>query len=59
MIPIVYHHRYNITAFGLERFHPFDGRKYRRIHDTLVARGLRRPGTKVAAHPGSCEQGGD
>jgi histone deacetylase 11 len=44
MIPLVYHPRYNITAFGLERLHPFDGRKYRRIHDALIARGLRRPG---------------
>src|SRR4051794_26694707 len=44
MIPVVYHPAYNITAFGLERLHPFDGRKYRRIHDALVARGLRRPG---------------
>lgn len=44
MIPIVYHPRYNITAFGLERRHPFDDRKYRRIYEALVARGLRRPG---------------
>ena len=42
MIPLVYHSRYNITAFGLERLHPFDGRKYRRIHDALISRGLRR-----------------
>jgi histone deacetylase 11 len=42
MIPIVYHPAFNITAFGLERLHPFDGRKYRRIHDALIARGLRR-----------------
>ncbi len=42
MVPIVYHPRYNITAFGLERLHPFDGRKYRRIHDALIARGVRR-----------------
>ena len=41
MIPLVYHPRYNITAFGLERLHPFDSRKYRRIHDALIARGLR------------------
>ena len=47
MVPIVYHPRYNVTAFGLERLHPFDGRKYRRIHDALVARGLRRPGDFV------------
>lgn len=38
MIPIVYHPAYNITAFGLERLHPFDSRKYRRIHDALIAR---------------------
>jgi len=42
VIPLVYHRRYNITAFGLERLHPFDSRKYRRIHDALIARGLRR-----------------
>lgn len=51
MVPIVYHYRYNITAFGLERLHPFDGRKYRRIHDALVARGLRRPGDFVRPRP--------
>ncbi len=42
MIPLIYHPRYNITAFGLERLHPFDSRKYRRIHDALISRGLRR-----------------
>lgn len=43
MIPLVYHPRYNITAFGLERRHPFDSRKYQRMHDALIARGLRGP----------------
>jgi histone deacetylase 11 len=47
MIPLVYHPSYNITAFGLERRHPFDSRKYRRIRDALVARGLRRAGDFV------------
>ena len=42
MVPLVYHPSYNVTAFGLERLHPFDGGKYRRIHDALIARGLRR-----------------
>jgi histone deacetylase 11 len=51
MIPLVYHPDYNITAFGLERLHPFDGRKYRRIHDSLVARGLRRPKDFVRPRP--------
>jgi acetoin utilization deacetylase AcuC-like enzyme len=35
VIPLIYHPGSNITAFGLERWHPFDGRKYRRIHDAL------------------------
>ncbi|MDR3617725.1 MAG: histone deacetylase [Paludisphaera borealis] len=42
MIPLVYHPAYNVSAFGLERLHPFDGGKYRRIHDALIVRGLRR-----------------
>jgi histone deacetylase 11 len=42
MIPVVYHPCYNITAFGLERLHAFDSRKYRRIRDALIERGLRR-----------------
>jgi histone deacetylase 11 len=44
VVPIVYHPHYNFTAFGLERLHPFDSRKYQRIHHTLIARGLRRSG---------------
>jgi histone deacetylase 11 len=51
MIPLVYHPAYNITAFGLERLHPFDGRKYRRIHDALVDRGLRRRRDFVRPRP--------
>jgi histone deacetylase 11 len=44
MIPLIYHPAHNITAFGLERLHPFDSRKYGRIRDALIARGLRRAG---------------
>src|SRR3954468_16632623 len=51
MVPLVYHPAYNITAFGLERLHPFDSRKYRRIHDALIARGIRRPGDFVRPRP--------
>lgn len=51
MVPLVYHPRYNITAFGLERLHSFDSRKYRRIHDVLIARGLRRPRDFVRPRP--------
>jgi histone deacetylase 11 len=51
MIPLVYHPAYNISAFGLERLHPFDSRKYRRIHDALIARGLRRAGDFLRPAP--------
>jgi histone deacetylase 11 len=51
MVPLIYHPRYNITAFGLERLHPFDSIKYGRIHDALVARGLRKPGDFVRTRP--------
>jgi histone deacetylase 11 len=44
MVPIVYHPGYNIRACGLERLHPFDSVKYRRIHGELIRQGLRRPG---------------
>jgi histone deacetylase 11 len=43
MIPLIYHPNYNITALGLERLHAFDGMKYRRIHDAIIADGLRKP----------------
>ena len=31
-IPIVYSSGYNIHAFGLEKLHPFDASKYRRVY---------------------------
>ena len=43
MVPLIYSSHYNITAFGIERLHPFDGAKYQRIHDWLIAQGIRRP----------------
>lgn len=51
MVPIVYSPKYNITAFGLERFHPFDSRKYRRIREWLIRQGLRRPGDFISPRP--------
>lgn len=51
MISLIYHPRYNITAFGLERLHPFDCRKYRRIHDALIRRGLRHARDFVRPRP--------
>jgi histone deacetylase 11 len=44
VVPLVYSPRYNITACGIERLHPFDSVKYRRIHDWLIRQGLRKPG---------------
>lgn len=51
MVPIVYHPAYNVTACGLERLHPFDSVKYRRIHDELIRQGLRREGDFVRPAP--------
>jgi histone deacetylase 11 len=51
MVPLVYSRRYNITAFGLERRHPFDGCKYRRIHDWLIRQGLRQPSDFITPRP--------
>ncbi len=41
MVPLVYAPNYNITACGLERLHPFDSIKYKRIYDWLIGQGLR------------------
>jgi histone deacetylase 11 len=51
MVPLVYSPNYNITAFGIEKLHPFDSVKYRRIHDWLIRQGLRRPGDFVTPQP--------
>lgn len=52
MVPLIYSSRYNITAFGLERWHPFDSLKFQRIHDRLIRQGLRRKEDFIA--PQSC-----
>lgn len=36
-VPVVYSPKYNIGFWGLEDLHPFDTKKYMRIHDTLQA----------------------
>lgn len=36
-LPIVYHPRYNIGFWGLEKFHKFDSKKYGRVFDFLVS----------------------
>ena len=56
MVPLVYHPGYNITAFGLERLHPFDSRKYGRIHQPVVAPGLRGRRDFLSARPVSASR---
>ena len=51
MVPIIYSPGYNITAFGLERLHPFDSLKYRRIRRWLIRQGFRRRGDFFAPAP--------
>lgn len=41
MVPLIYSPGYNISAFGLERLHPFDSMKYNRIHAWLLRQRLR------------------
>jgi histone deacetylase 11 len=41
LVPLIYTSRYNISAFGLEHLHPFDGRKFSKIQKRLIASGLR------------------
>eukprot|EP00798_Chlamydomonas_sp_ICE-L_P028291 gene28291-31399_t len=36
-LPVVYHERYNITAWGLEKLHPFDACKFRKVVTALAA----------------------
>lgn len=40
-VPLFYAKHYNFNAFGIEKLHPFDGNKYKRIHDYLITQKLR------------------
>jgi histone deacetylase 11 len=51
MVPLIYSPDYNITAFGLERLHPFDSVKYARIHDWLIRQGVRHTADFVRPKP--------
>src|SRR5580765_6971180 len=51
MVLLIYSSHYNISACGLERLHPFDSIKYKRIHDWLIRQGLRRQSDFVKARP--------
>lgn len=41
LVPLVYSAHYNFSAFGLEKVHPFDSKKYDKIQRDLVNSGLR------------------
>jgi histone deacetylase 11 len=41
LVPLFYSKGYNISAFGLEKLHPFDGSKYQKIYDAIKSSGLR------------------
>jgi histone deacetylase 11 len=42
LVPLIWNRHYDVTAFGLERLHPFDGRKFSKIQKKLLQSGLRR-----------------
>ncbi|KAI8476068.1 MAG: hypothetical protein J3K34DRAFT_516972 [Monoraphidium minutum] len=39
-LPLVYSEAYNISLFGIEKLHPFDAAKFRRVVGGLAARGV-------------------
>ena len=41
LVPLIYSPNYNIGAFGLEKLHPFDSRKYEKIYEELKRSGFR------------------
>jgi len=47
LYPLVYTSGYNISAFGLEKMHPFDSQKYGRIYNYLVQWGIIEKDTKI------------
>ncbi|KAG2483195.1 hypothetical protein HYH03_017930 [Edaphochlamys debaryana] len=53
--PIVYHPRYNISFFGLEKLHPFDAGKFGKVVAALAAQGLVEPTQLVQPKEASLE----
>lgn len=41
LVPLIWNRHYDVTAFGLEKLHPFDGRKFSKIQKILLSTGLR------------------
>ncbi|MFP4015086.1 MAG: histone deacetylase [Chitinispirillaceae bacterium] len=38
-LPIIYSPHYNISILGIENFHPFDSKKYRKVYKHLISKG--------------------
>ncbi len=51
LAPVVYSDKYNIEFFGLEKLHPFDTAKYRRILEVLVTEKMLARGKIIPAAP--------
>jgi histone deacetylase 11 len=52
----VYHPDYNITACGIEKYHPFDSCKYLRVYEELVTNGPVLP-RQILKPTGCCSRG--
>lgn len=48
LVPLIYSKHYDVTAFGLEKLHPFDGRKYSKVMRSIVQSGLRAEGDFIS-----------
>ncbi|KAJ9524459.1 hypothetical protein QJQ45_019579 [Haematococcus lacustris] len=50
-LPLVYHKRYNISFFGIEKLHPFDSCKFQKVVAALEAAGCLQGGGKQLVQP--------
>lgn len=39
-LPLIYTSKYNISIFGIENFHPFDSKKYKKVYKDLIKSNL-------------------
>lgn len=56
LVPLIYSSHYDITAFGIEKLHPFDGRKFSGIHKSLLETGLRKKNQFISPEALTTEQ---
>lgn len=50
-VPVVYSENYNITFLGLQKLHPFDSEKWRRVHEILKEAGFLCSGKRLSVEP--------